>query len=442
LRSNVTQMVKWPGKLYYGWRIIGLSMIVNAVGGGIYLYGFAIFFLPITRDLNLSRAATSLVFSLSRAEGALEGPLAGWLVDRFGPKYLLFVGAFFTGLGYILLSQIDSFAGFIIVYLGIISLAFNGGFSHTILAAVNTWFIRRRGLAMSTVISAFSLGGAILAPLLSFLILEFGWRTTSIIAGVAIWAFVLPAALYFKRSPESIGLRPDGDPVLTDDPAAEAARYPEMKDYTIREALKTYSYWVLALATALRLAVINLITVHFIPIMVWKGSDEPTAAALLGAMAFLSIPARLFLGWAGDKAPKNLIIAAGMVMGVMAFVILLFAESAWQIWVFVILFAVVEGVNPLNWALIGDFFGRTSFATLRGVMSLIYTIGTVASPVAAGLVFDETSSYTLVIWGMAVTYALGSLTFGILRAPHQSGSRTVLHSPTDQPGAPKLEAER
>ena len=420
MRLSLPELLRLPAKLYYGWRIVGLGMIVNAVGGGIYLYGFAIFFLPITKDLNLSRAATSAVFSLARAEGAIEGPIAGWLVDKFGPKYILLAGAFLTGLGYILLSQIDSFAGFLIIYLVVISLGFNGGFSHTILAAINTWFIRRRGFAMSTTTSAFSLGGAVLAPLLSFLVLEFGWRTASIMAGVAIWVFVLPAALGFKRSPESMGLRPDGDP----DPAAGGAdgalEQPPEKDYSIREALKTRSYWVLALATTLRLAVINVITVHFIPIMVWKGSDEATAAVLLGVMAFLSVPARIFLGWAGDKAPKNLIISAGMVMGVVSFFVLLFAESSLQIWVFVVLFAVVEGVNPLNWAIIGDFFGRSSFATLRGVMSLVYTVGTVASPVAAGFIYDETQSYALAIGGMAILYALGAITFSLLRAPHET----------------------
>lgn len=414
---GIKNILKGPRRLFYGWRIVGLGAIANAVGGGIYQYGFAIFFLPITRDLNLSRAATSLIFSLSRAEGAVEGPLAGWLVDKFGPRHILFGGALLTGLGYLLLAQINSFGAFLLVYVGVISLGFNGGFAHTVITAVNSWFVRRRGFAMSVTLSAFSLGGAILAPFLSFLVQQFSWRTASVVAGLAIWALVVPASLGLKRSPESMGLAADGDPLPTlEHPASYAAG----RDFTLGQALRTSSYWWLVFATTLRLAVVNVISVHFVPLMVWKGTSEPTAALLLSAMAFLSIPARIGLGWAGDKAPKYYIIAMGMFLGVASFVLLQFAQGIWQLWAFVVLFAIVEGVNPLNWALVGDFFGRTRFATLRGVMGLVYTLGTVVAPVATGLLYDETGSYTLVLGALAVIYGLGAAAFALLRAPQQT----------------------
>jgi MFS family permease len=60
------------------------------------------FFLPISQDLGLSRAATSLAFSLSRAQGAIEAPFVGYLIDRFGPRPIIVVAAFLAGIGYIL----------------------------------------------------------------------------------------------------------------------------------------------------------------------------------------------------------------------------------------------------------------------------------------------------------------------------------------------------
>src|SRR3990172_710600 len=250
---GIRSFLKGPGRLFYGWRIVGLGAIANAVGGGIYKYGFAIFFLPITKDLNLSRAATSLVFSLSGAEGAVEGPLAGWLVDKFGPRHILFGGALLTGLGYLLLAQINSFGAFLLVYVGVISLGFNGGFAHTVITAVNSWFVRRRGFAMSVTLSAFSLGGGILAPFLSFLVQRFGWRTASVVGGLAIWALVMPASLGLKRSPESIGLAPDGDPLPT---LEHPARHPANLDFTVGQALRNSAYWGLSFASSLRLAVV------------------------------------------------------------------------------------------------------------------------------------------------------------------------------------------
>ncbi|MCZ6452564.1 MAG: hypothetical protein O6918_17095, partial [Deltaproteobacteria bacterium] len=70
-----------PGGLYYGWRMLAVGSLMRMLGGGLHFYGFTVFFLPLSRDLGLSRAATSLVFSLARAEGAIEGPLAGYLID-------------------------------------------------------------------------------------------------------------------------------------------------------------------------------------------------------------------------------------------------------------------------------------------------------------------------------------------------------------------------
>ncbi|MDP6302057.1 MAG: MFS transporter, partial [SAR202 cluster bacterium] len=66
------------GKIFYGWWVVAASAVVNACGGGVYFYGFSVFFLPIKAALDISSAATSLVFSLSRAEGAVEGPIAGY----------------------------------------------------------------------------------------------------------------------------------------------------------------------------------------------------------------------------------------------------------------------------------------------------------------------------------------------------------------------------
>ena len=151
-------------KVFYGWWVVAATCAVNAIGGGVYFYGFSVFFLPIKTALNLSSASTSLIFSLSRAEGAVEGPIAGYLIDKFGPRIMLTIGAFIVAIGYVLLSQVNSFLWFLTIYLGIISLAFNATFSGSTMAVVNNWFIRRKGLAMAISIAAYSLGGAIIAP--------------------------------------------------------------------------------------------------------------------------------------------------------------------------------------------------------------------------------------------------------------------------------------
>ncbi|MBI2997049.1 MAG: MFS transporter, partial [Deltaproteobacteria bacterium] len=108
-------LLRAPARLYYGWRMIALGAAIRILGGGLHIYGFTVFFLPISHDLGLSRAATSLGFSLARAGGAIEGPLAGYMIDRFGPRPIMLIGVVMTGVGYVLFSGVNSYLTFLLV---------------------------------------------------------------------------------------------------------------------------------------------------------------------------------------------------------------------------------------------------------------------------------------------------------------------------------------
>jgi MFS family permease len=79
--------------LYYGWRMIGIVSALRVLGGGLHQYGLTVFFLPVTEELGLTRASTSLAFSLARAEGSLAAPLVGYLIDPYGPQPLMLAAA-------------------------------------------------------------------------------------------------------------------------------------------------------------------------------------------------------------------------------------------------------------------------------------------------------------------------------------------------------------
>ena len=191
--------------------MIGVVSAMRMLGGGLHGYGFTVFFLPVSEDLGLNRAQTSLAFSLARAEGAIEAPVVGYLVDRFGPKPLMVTAALFAGVGYITLSWIDSYTSFLITYLGLISLAYSAGFIQTPMVVANNWFIRKRARAMTVVGSAVTIGGTVITPLLATVVNGWGWRWGALLAGCAFLLICIPLSLQIKRSPESIGLHPDGD---------------------------------------------------------------------------------------------------------------------------------------------------------------------------------------------------------------------------------------
>jgi len=146
------------------------------VGTGIFYHSFTVFFLPLKRDLGVSSAMVSLLYGAARLEGGMEGAAIGPLIDRFGSRRMIFIGTSLAGIGLILLSTIDTFLQFFLIYILIVSLGSNMGVFHPVSAAINKWFIRHRGLTFSIISAAGCIGGMVFAPLLSYIILQHGWR--------------------------------------------------------------------------------------------------------------------------------------------------------------------------------------------------------------------------------------------------------------------------
>jgi MFS family permease len=390
---------KFRSSIFYGWRMVGLVSIIRIVGGGLHQFGFTVFFLPISQDLGISRAATSLAFSLSRAQGAIEAPLVGYLIDRYGPRPIMVTAVFLAGLGYILLSWADSYASFMIVYLGVISLAFVAGFVHSPMVVANSWFIRQRARAMTVVSAAVPIGGALISPLLAIGVSSIGWRWAAFLSGCVFLLVCLPLSFQLKRSPESVGLLPDGDAtILGADSSPNTVDINAKPDFTSRQAMKTWMFWVLVTAMTARVTCYSAATVHFIPLMVWKGMSEGAAASLLGIFALVNLVAHFVLGWIADRVNKPKLLAACHLLPAVSVVPLLFESAHYQLWLFAIGFTLLDASFPIVWATVGDFFGRRHFATIRGMMSFFYMWGSFAGPVLAGVIYDKTQTYWMVLW--------------------------------------------
>jgi MFS family permease len=424
--------------LYYGWAMVGVVSAMRMFGGGLHGYGFTVFFLPVSQDLGLNRAQTSLAFSLARAEGAIEAPLIGYLVDRFGPRPLMVVAAALAGVGYILLSWVDGYIGFLAVYLGLISLAYSAGFIQTPMVVANNWFIRRRARAMTVVGAAVTVGGSLITPLLAAVVTGWGWRWGAFWVGCIFLAVCVPLSLRVQRSPESLGLRPDGDPsgrndVLSASSPSNPAREQSFgADVTATDALRTLAFWSLALSMLARVGTQSTMMVHFIPIMVWRGMTQEGAAFLLSAFALLNLLFHFFLGWIADRMNKPRLLSLWMLLPMSALLILLSSESVIGLGLFAILFSTLDAAFPVTWATSGDFFGRKYFATIRGNMTFFYMWGSALGPVIAGYLYDQTQSYTAVLWGLVVTLSLSALLTGLLIKPWSSKTAALRSQPASE----------
>ncbi|MBM3220189.1 MAG: MFS transporter [Candidatus Rokubacteria bacterium] len=416
-----------PGRVFYGWWIVLIGCVLDAVKGGTYNTGFTLYFLPVLNELHLSRAATSLPFSLAKLESALEGPIVGYLIDRFGVRVMLVIGSILAGLGFILLSLTQSYVLFLLVFIGPVTTGFQIGFNHATLAAVNHWFRRKRGLAMAVVQTGQSIGGVVIFPLVAFAVLTFGWRTAALFSGIGILLF-LPLVVFVRTSPESMGLLPDGERTPPEGARARdrAHALDDANEFTAREALRTPTFWLLATFHGLRNVPYSGVTVHLVPLFVWKGLDQPAAAFFVGLAAFSTVIVRPLTGWLGDRQSKQRIGTMGVLLGALGLLVLIETDGAlWALVAFAILFSFGDGINSVTWALVGDCFGRRHFATIRGWIGMLQSVFSMPAAVFTGWVYDQTQSYTYALIPFVLSYCVAGVILWWLPRPERPAGRMV-----------------
>ena len=354
------------------------------------------------------------------------------LVDRMGPAKVLFVGVIAGGLGFLLLSRAEAYIAFVVVFLFVLSPGMMS-FDAPTTVATGRWFARKRGLAMAIAFMGFAFGGSVLTPLLALSVDTFGWRDTSLVTGIGIWAVALPLATRLYRSPESRGLRPDGISQVAD---AEPAKTPlgapaTMPDFGFWEAVYTPTYWMLCLSCGLRAMVFMATSLHLVAIMTWKGLDEATAGFLIGTFAVVWLAATPVMGWAGDRWSKTRLAATPAFLGTVAMLLLFLLDSieAWQMALILGLWATNEGSWPLNFAVLADRFGVRHYGTLRGGLLMVMNLMSFGAPFYSGWIFDRTGSYQWVVLPSAALLGVAGLLNWVLPEARRRISSPVDSSP-------------
>ena len=252
---------------------------------GVNFHGFGNFIIPLQNEFGWNRTQISIAFSLARLESGLFGPVEGWLVDRLGPRMLIFIGVPIMALGYVLFAQVNTFLHFVLVYVLLISLGNSIGMGMPMTTAVANWFNRKRGLAFGLMWSGIGLGG-LFVPMLGWLVEQYEWRTAAVIVGVFVFALGTPIGLVMRHRPEPYGYMPDGaEPRRAAGGTGQArVSQPDLSaDFSAREAMRTSSFWYLTLSIAARSLVSGGVGLHLVPYFEGLGASPVFAAALAGS---------------------------------------------------------------------------------------------------------------------------------------------------------------
>lgn len=416
-------VVRLP-RIFYGWWIVVAGTFAQFLTGGVYLYGFSAFILPLEREFGWSRAALSGVASLSRLEGGLIGPLGGYLVDRFGPRVNVLGGVVLMGGGLILLAQVQSLLAFYLVFILLVAMGASVGIQTAMPTTIANWFIRKRSRAMGILYAGVGLGGAVV-PVLAWLITQYGWRAALVVTGVVVLAVFVPLAFVFRHRPEQYGLRPDGEEA---EGAVRPGESPRSRvqarevDVTPGQALRMPAFWLLCVGFALRTTASHGVPLHLIPHLVGQGFTAEAAALVLGGMGVFSVVGRLGFAWMGDFWDKRYVLLVSTTVMSVGLVFLNLPTT----WTTVALFLLIYspgygGAPPLLRAILGEYFGRRYYGTISGLFSMIAHVGTVAGPLFAGYVYDVAKSYTFAFYAFAAANLLGGVLILLARKPRLSG---------------------
>jgi len=387
---------------------------------------FGAYFAALVDERGWSKAALSGAAAMQPMEAAVLGPVLGWIIDRFGPQGMIRIGVVAFGLGFILLSQIDSLAGFYAAFV-IIALGSSLCGFFPINVAVIHWFQVHRARALSSIGFGLALGG-IFVPVIAWSIQNQGWRVTAFASGVIAVLLGWPLARVFRRSPAEVGETVDGLPVQgtekvagSADGSAQAAAPAAavQPEFTTRQALRTQAFWLISFGHGFALLVVYAVNVHAITHMKeGLGYSLAEASLVITLMTLAQLGGVLLGWWIGDRVDKRRVSAGCMLMHAAGLLMLTYAQGYAMLVGFALLHGGAWGLRgPFMQAIRADFFGRRAIGMILGLSSMIIVFGQVGGPMIAGLMADATGSYNAGFTLLAALVGAGSLFFLCARRP-------------------------
>jgi MFS family permease len=393
-------------------------LIIFSGGNLQYVYGVSL--KPIIDKFHWSRAATAGGPAVRSLMSGILHPVAGILSDRYGARKSLMAGIILVGLSFILLSRITGLWQ-LYALLGI-SMAIGMSAVYTpIVAAVSKWFGGRAALPIGIVLSGYGLGQMLLPPVVTQIILRYGWETAFVIVGLLTWG-IGTLAWSFVRNPPDHKLNAssfESARVTTPDEAAKIQASTE-DAYTLPQALRTPTFWIIFIVYAVAAMWYQMIMIHIVAAATDIGFSPGSAALILTLSGITNTIGRLGLGAIAGRVGNKTILIIAMAVQVPTLFILAGARdlSVFYIAAMIHSFA-YGGTTPVILTLVGSSFGTRSAGAIIGTLTVAYTIGTATGPFVAGYIFDVTGSYYTAFSVAAITMAAAFILSLLIKPPRR-----------------------
>jgi oxalate/formate antiporter len=357
-------------------------------------YVWTLFVAPFQNATGATLPAIQITFSILIVLQTWLAPLQGWLVDRFGPKFLIAAGAALTGLGYVLSAGATNVATLYLTYGALCG--FGTGIVYIgIVGLMVRWFPDRRGFAVGVVAAGYGFGAILTTFPIDAMLKSSGHRPTLITFGLLFGAVGVCAAL---------GLRaPRPDEILPEAPEHLARGG---KDYAPQDMLKTPIFWLMFLMMTMMSTGGLMVVSQFGPVM----RDFGIADVAISGMAALPFALTLqrvangltrpFFGWVSDNIGRENTMFIAFSMEALAVWVMLATRSSPAT------FAIMSGIVFFGWgeifslfpSTLTDTFGTKHATTNFGFLYIAQGVGSVLGGPAAAWMHDSAGSWYPVFW--------------------------------------------
>lgn len=367
---------------------------------GIMFYGLPFFYDFWLTDFGWTRAQVTSGNALAKLIiGPLFGFLAGWIIDRFGPRRLMLSGIVMGGVALIGLSWMTSLWHFYLFYLfNALGYMCGGPLPNQVL--VSRWFTTARGKAMGIIYLGIGIGGMLVPQIARGLTASFGWRDALMMLGILMVVVAFPMAWFVKESPDE----------------TPGTKKTEVQKSDFRSIIKSWPFYLLVIGSMCSIGAVAGTSQNiklFLSIDLKYSQQE--AANVMSIVLASSIVGRLFMGWLADKTQKKFVMILIYSLVALSIPLLYFASTPGVIYFFAFLFGIALGgdymIIPLMAA---ELFG---IKTMGRVMGLVITVDGVAealAPMLAARIRDVTGSYANGFAALIVLAVIGTIAVAML----------------------------
>lgn len=376
-------------KIYYGWIIVIASFLVTMVGLGAINSMTGVLVKPVCDELGFSRAEFSFYRTVITLVGTFLMPFYGRRIQQIGVKKIMLVCSVALPLVTFAYSFSTKIWHFYLI--AAVNGLFLNGLSFMVVGIlIRNWFQDKQGIATGLAYAGSGIGAAILAPIVGYIVEYMSWQAVYRVVAIIVLAIALPTVIFLVRErPEEMGLEQ-----YRDKKGKNGREVPAARGITLKESMRTPTFWLLMIAIFLLAIMAAAPNVHTVPYLTDIGYTTAFAASIVSSVMIMLTVAKIALGFFFDRFGA---LAGSLFLSVCCLVfpiVALMASKPVVPWVYSVFFGMASaGVSIPIAILAAKYFGNIEYAAIFSSFSMVSTLGqSVGAPVMGGI-FDATGSY-------------------------------------------------